>query len=281
MSYKSSTSFVFNCNGLPLDFTMPKIMGIVNVTPDSFYDGGKNYSITHSTNNAIQMLEQGADIIDIGGQSTKPNAITINAQEELDRIAVTIQALKNYNNNCIISIDTFYSYVAKEAIALGANIINDISAGTLDEAMIPTVAKLQVPYFAMHIQGTPQTMQDAPKYNNVSKEVYAYLDQKIQQCVQAGILDIGIDVGFGFGKTTNHNFELLKNLKTFETLQKPLLVGLSRKSMIYKTLNINPDNALNGTTFLHAFALQNGANILRVHDVEAAKECIQLWASLQ
>jgi dihydropteroate synthase len=281
MNYKSNTSLVFNCNGIPLDFASPKIMGIVNITPDSFYDGGKNFSISLSTYNAIKMLEDGADIIDIGGQSTKPNAVKISAQEELDRIALTIQALKNYNKNCIISIDTYYSYVAKEAVAMGANIINDISSGTIDSEMIPTVAALQVPYFAMHIKGTPQTMQINPTYNNVTKEVYEFLNQKITECTAAGITNVGIDVGFGFGKTKAHNFELLKNLNDFKNLQKPILVGVSRKSMIYKTLNIRPENALNGSTFLHAIALQNGAHILRVHDVVEAKECVELWQHLK
>jgi dihydropteroate synthase len=281
MNYKSNTSLVFNCNGLALDFVQPKIMGIVNVTPDSFYDGGQNFGITNSTNAAIKMLDDGADILDIGGQSSKPNAIQISAQEELDRIATTIQVIKNYKPNAIISIDTFYSYVAKEAVKLGANIINDISAGTLDAEMITTVASLNVPYFAMHIQGTPQTMQDTPIYKNVTNDVYQFLQNKIIECTQAGIKDIGIDVGFGFGKTQAHNFELLKKLQTFTTLEKPVLVGLSRKSMIYKTLNTSAEHALNGTTFLHAFALQNGANILRVHDIVEAKECINLYLQIK
>jgi dihydropteroate synthase len=278
---KNNTSFNIDCKHGSINFSTPKVMGILNVTPDSFYDGGKNDGISKAVEKAIQMIEQGADIIDIGGQSTRPNATQISATQELDRIATVVEAIRNYNQSIIISVDTFYSEVAKNVVPLGADIINDISAGSMDNKMLATIGKLNVPYIAMHIQGTPATMQINPTYNNVTLDVFNYFQEIQFICKEHKIKKLIIDPGFGFGKTTKHNFELLKNLSTFSTLQLPLLVGLSRKGMIYKTLNTTAENALNGTTALHMVALQNGANILRVHDVLEAKQTITLFNELQ
>jgi dihydropteroate synthase len=278
---KNNTSFNIDCKHGSINFSTPKVMGILNVTPDSFYDGGKNDGISKAVEKAIQMIEQGADIIDIGGQSTRPNAIQISATHELDRMATVLEAIRNYNQSIIISVDTFYSEVAKNVVALGADIINDISAGSMDNKMLATIGKLNVPYIAMHIQGTPANMQINPTYNNVTLDVFNYFQEIQFICKEHKIKKLIIDPGFGFGKTTKHNFELLKNLQTFTDLQIPILVGLSRKSMIYKPLAIEASDALNGTTALHMVALQNGANILRVHDVLEAKQTITLFNELQ
>jgi dihydropteroate synthase len=276
-----NTSFLMKCNHCTLNFSTPKVMGIINATPDSFYDGGMHDGISKAVEKAIQLIEQGADIIDIGGQSTRPNATQISASEELDRIATIVEAVRNFDSNICISIDTFYSSVATEAVVLGADIINDISAGSMDNKMLETVGKLQVPYIAMHMQGTPATMQLNPTYKNVTMDVLGYFQEIQFICKEHNIEQLIIDPGFGFGKTIQHNFELLKNLQTFTELQLPILVGLSRKGMIYKTLQIDANNALNGTTALHMVALQNGANILRVHDVIEAKQTITLYNELQ
>jgi dihydropteroate synthase len=278
---KNNTSFNIDCKHGSINFSTPKVMGIINVTTDSFYDGGKNDGISKAVEKAIQMIEQGADIIDIGGQSTRPNAIQISAKEELDRIATVVEAIRNYNQSIIISIDTFYSEVATTVVPLGADMINDISAGSMDMNMLATIGKLNIPYIAMHMQGTPATMQLNPTYKNVTMDVLSYFQKMQLNCAEYKIKQIIIDPGFGFGKTTQHNFELLKNLSTLSTLQLPLLVGLSRKGMIYKTLNTTAENALHGTTALHMVALQNGANILRVHDVLEAKQTITLFNELQ
>jgi dihydropteroate synthase len=278
---KNNTSFNIDCKHGSINFSTPKVMGILNVTPDSFYDGGKNDGIGKAVEKAIQMIEQGADIIDIGGQSTRPNATQISATQELDRIATVVEAIRNYNQSIIISVDTFYSEVAKNVVPLGADIINDISAGSMDNKMLATIGKLNVPYIAMHIQGTSANMQINPNYNNVTLDVFNYFQEIQFICKEHKINQLIIDPGFGFGKTTKHNFELLKNLQTFTDLQIPILVGLSRKSMIYKPLAIEASDALNGTTALHMVALQNGANILRVHDVLEAKQTITLFNELQ
>jgi dihydropteroate synthase len=277
---KNNTSFAFNWPNTTLDFNTPKIMGIVNVTPDSFYDGGVTASVSKSIEQLLQMHHNGADIIDIGGQSTRPNATKISAQEELDRIALTIEGSLQYNKELIISVDTFYSYVAKNVAKLGAKIINDISAGNMDSEMLSTIAKLQIPYIAMQMKGTPETMQKNPNYANVSDEIIQYFEDKIKIFNHLGITQFAIDPGFGFGKTLQHNYELLKNLNQFTKLECPILVGLSRKSLITKALNISASEALNGTSALHMVALQNGANILRVHDVKEAKEVVELYTHL-
>jgi dihydropteroate synthase len=259
-----------------LDLSTPKIMGILNITPDSFYDGGMHEGISRALDHAYEMIEQGVDILDIGGQSTRPTATFISAQEELDRVALIVEAIRNYNQKIIISIDTFYSQVADECVQLGADIINDISAGQFDKLMLPTVAQLQVPYIMMHVKGTVETMHFDPKYDDVVEDVFHFFEEKIKEVSFLGIKNIIIDPGFGFGKNIKHNYLLLQHLARFKELNYPILAGLSRKSMIYKTLNVNPDRALNGTTVLNTLALVNGANILRVHDVQEAKEVITL-----
>lgn len=269
-----------NCLGRLLSLEKPIVMGILNATPDSFFKGHLNSGLEAMAAKAIEMTNAGAAIIDIGGQSTRPGASLLSAAEEGERVLPLIRHLASTNPSITISIDTFYASVAAEAVAAGARIVNDVSGGNLDDTMINTVASLHVPYICMHMQGTPQTMQQNPTYENVTKEVLEFFIKKVEQCQLAGIHDIIIDPGFGFGKTADHNFELLKNLSVFKMLDKPILAGVSRKGMIYKTLNISPDEALNGTTVLNTVALQNGANILRVHDVLEAKQAIELLDKL-
>ena len=269
--------YTLNCNQRLLTISSPIIMGIINATPDSFYNKGKNSSVDEFVANAIQMMDDGATILDIGGMSSRPGAAFITEEEEIDRVLPVIVAIKKEIPTCFLSIDTYRSHVAEACIKAGVDIINDISGAELDIEIMDVAAKYQTPYICMHMQGTPQTMQQNPTYENVSNEVYQFLHNKIQLLKSKNVVDVISDVGFGFGKTTAHNFELLKNLAIFQQLNAPTLVGISRKSMIYKTLNTTPENALNGTTALHMIALQNGANILRVHDVKEAKECITLW----
>jgi dihydropteroate synthase len=269
--------YTLNCNQRLLTISSPIIMGIINATPDSFYNKGKNSSVDELVANAIQMMDDGATILDIGGMSSRPGAAFITEEEEIDRVLPVIVAIKKEIPTCFLSIDTYRSTVAEECIKSGVDIINDISGAELDIEIMDVAAKYQTPYICMHMQGTPQTMQQNPTYENVSNEVYQFLHNKIQLLKSKNVMDVISDVGFGFGKTTANNFELLKNLAFFQQLNAPTLVGISRKSLIYKTLNTTPENALNGTTALHMIALQNGANILRVHDVKEAKECITLW----
>lgn len=268
--------FTLNCKGRLLVVDKPVVMGIINTTPDSFFAGSRRTSIDLVLQTAASMLEDGAAILDIGGQSTRPGSEIVSEEEELSRVVGVIEAIHRHFPQAVISIDTYYARVAKEAINAGASIVNDISAGTLDSAMFDTVAALQVPYVLMHIQGTPQTMQQAPVYENVTREVLDFFIYKIAELEKKGVKDIIIDPGFGFGKTHAHNFELLHHLQNFSILQKPLLAGLSRKGTIYRTLNTTADHALNGTTVLNTIALMNGAKILRVHDVKAAVEAVAL-----
>jgi len=269
--------FTLNCKGKLLVIDKPLVMGIINITSDSFYEGSRSQTVESILSQATKMIGEGADIIDIGGQSTRPGSDRISVKEELQRVLSAIETiLKNFPET-IISIDTYQAIVAEECVRSGAAIINDISAGNMDSDMIPTVAKLQVPYICMHMKGTPQDMQEHPSYENVTKEVLDFFIQKTDECRRAGINDVIIDPGFGFGKTISHNFTLLKELSAFKMLEKPIMAGLSRKSTIYKTLGINTNEALNGTTVLNTLALQNGANILRVHDVKEAKEVIKLY----
>ncbi|WP_242692123.1 dihydropteroate synthase [Aridibaculum aurantiacum] len=256
-------------------------MGILNVTPDSFYSGSRHQHEETVVQKAEQMLADGATIIDIGGQSTRPGAEYLPASEEAARVLPAIEAVSKALPQAFISIDTFYAAVAKQAAEAGACIVNDISSGSLDSTMVDTVANLNVPYIIMHMQGTPQTMQQNPIYENVTLEVMDYLMGKAEECRLAGIKDIIIDLGFGFGKTIAHNFTLLKQLKVFEVLKKPILAGLSRKGTIYKTLSTTAEEALNGTTVLNTIALLNGASILRVHDVKEAAEAIKLIEAYQ
>lgn len=273
--------FTLNCKGRLVVIDKPIVMGIINATPDSFFAGSRKASADDIIRQTAIMLEEGAGMIDIGGQSTRPGSKPVSEEEELSRVIGGIEAIHKHFPECIISVDTYYARVAKEAVTAGASIVNDISAGTLDPAMTETVASLQVPYVLMHIQGTPQTMQQSPHYDNVTREVLDFFATRLAALQQAGIADIIIDPGFGFGKTHIHNFELLNQLPVFKILEKPLLIGLSRKGMIYKTLKITSEEALNGTTALNTIALMKGANILRVHDVKAAVEAITLMQTMQ
>ena len=269
-----------NCKGHLIDLSSPKVMGILNITPDSFYDGGKHNSEKAIIKHVEQMLLEGATFIDIGAYSSKPGADFVSEDEELARILPIITRVLKEFPEALLSIDTFRSRVAKECIQMGAALINDISAGKLDDTMLNTVADLHVPYIMMHMRGTPQTMQKQTVYNNLVKDILFYFSERIAAARQLGIVDMIIDPGFGFAKTLEQNFELLNQLELFNMLELPLLVGVSRKSMIYKTLQNSASEALNGTTALNTIALQKGANILRVHDVKEAIETIKLVQSL-
>lgn len=273
--------FTLNCKGRLLVAEKPLVMGIINATPDSFYTGSRQQGVDAILREAEKMLNEGAAILDIGGQSSRPGSERIGVDEELARVIDPVEALQKNFPQAFISIDTYQSRVAKEAVAAGASIVNDISAGNLDDKMIGTVAALQVPYVLMHMKGTPETMHQAPQYENVTREVLDFFTRKMEELHRAGITDIIIDPGFGFGKTAAHNFELLRNLQVFSILNTPLLLGISRKSFIYKTLGITPDEALNGTTVMNTVGLMNGASILRVHDVKAATETIALWEAFR
>lgn len=269
--------FTLNCNGKILSLNSPVVMGIINITPDSFFEGHLNKHESELLLMAEQMIENGASILDIGGQSTKPGSKRIDANEELNRVIPVIKSIRKNLPDTIISIDTFYSKVAEQAIETGADIVNDVSAGNIHDDMIPTVGKLKVPYVCMHMQGTPETMQLNPTYNNITLEIIQFFIKKIEACKMAGVNDIVIDPGFGFGKTIEQNFTLLRELLSLKMLDCPILVGISRKGMIYKTLETSPENALNGTTVANTLALINGARILRVHDVKEAKEAITIF----
>ena len=265
-----------NCKGTLIDLSSPKVMGILNITPDSFFDGGKYKNDTDILIHVKKMLVDGATFIDVGAYSSKPGAIKISEDQEIKRILPVIDLLIREFPDIIISVDTFRSKVAELSINAGAAIINDISGGNMDENMFKTVAKLQVPYIIMHMLGTPQNMQKNPIYTDITHELISFFSDKIFKLHQLKLNDIIIDVGFGFGKTIDHNFELLKNLSLFKNLDTPVLVGISRKSMLYKTLDISAQEALNATTSANTIALLNGANILRVHDVKEAVEAIKI-----
>ena len=269
--------FTLNCNGKLLEINNPLVMGIINITPDSFYSGSRFTNEPDILRQVEKMINEEADIIDIGAQSTRPGAQQLSADEELKRLMPVIELLHKKFPGLIISVDTFNSLVAKESVVAGASMINDISGGNFDLDMLHVIGKLKVPYVCMHIKGTPQTMQKNPAYENVIKEIFDFFIERIDACKKAGINDVIIDPGFGFGKNKDHNFELLKNLPVFKMLERPVLAGISRKSTIYKTLGVTTDEALNGSTVLHTIALMNGANILRVHDVKEAKEAVKLF----
>lgn len=254
----------------------PMIMGILNVTPDSFFDGGKYQNEDQWLERAAKIIEEGADIIDIGGQTTKPGSIPVSEQEESDRLLKVVTSVRKQFPETLISADTFRALVAKEAVNAGANIINDISGGTMDEQMFSMVAKLNVPYVFMHIRGTPSTMQIDPFYKNVVQEVYDHFVAGIKKLNNLGFKKVILDPGFGFGKNLEHNYELMRNLDKFKELNYPLLVGISRKSIVNKLLNISSKDALNGTSVLNTIALQKGAKIIRVHDVKEAKEVVTI-----
>ncbi len=269
-----------NCKGTLIDISTPKVMGILNLTPDSFYDGGKHNNEAAILNHVETMLNNGATFIDMGAYSSRPNANHVSETTELQRILHIIKTVLKRFPECLISVDTFRSNVAKKSIEAGAALINDISAGLLDSNMLPTIAQLQIPYIMMHMKGTPQTMQQHTNYTHLIKDIIFYFSERIAKAKSLGIIDMVIDPGFGFAKTTAQNFELLNKLELLKMIEKPMLVGVSRKSMIYKTLNTTAQKALNGTSVLNTIALQKGANILRVHDVKEAMECITLTNAL-
>ena len=270
-----------NCNSRLIDLNLPKVMGILNVTPNSFYDGGKHNEINSIMHQVDKMLSEGADFIDIGAYSSKPSAEFVSEEEEIKRLVPIIKELVDHFPTIVLSVDTFRANVAKVAVEHGAGIINDISAGLLDEKMLETVADLKVPYIMMHMRGNPQTMQSLTNYEDIVKEMIFYFSERIQKARSYGISDIVIDPGFGFAKTLEQNYEVLHKMELFSMLELPLLAGISRKSMIYKVLENSPQEALNGTSVLNTIALQKGAKILRVHDVKEAVECIKLVSKLK
>jgi Dihydropteroate synthase (EC 2.5.1.15) len=272
-----SFSKYINVNGRLLDLSYPQVMGILNVTPDSFYAGCRAETEIAIADRARQILEEGASIIDIGAYSSRPNAEHISAEEELNRLRPALKILNKNHPDAIISVDTFRADVAEVCVKeYGVAIINDIAGGEMDKKMFDTVANLQVPYIMMHMQGTPQDMQLTPHYDNILKDTFLYFAEKVQKLRDNGLNDIILDPGFGFGKTLDHNYELLSHLEEFSIFELPLLVGVSRKSMITKLLGITSDEALNGTTILNTIALEKGADILRVHDVKEAVQVVKI-----
>ncbi len=266
-----------NCKGKLIDLSSPKVMGILNITPDSFFDGGKYKDEVAILDRVRKMLADGATFIDVGAYSSRPGAKHITVEEELQRIVPVVQLLVKNFPEILISVDTFRSEVAKACIAAEACMINDISGGDLDAAMFGTVATLQVPYIIMHMQGNPQTMQEKPVYENVVRDVYKELSKKVAALNALHVHDVVLDVGFGFGKTEAHNFELLQHLDYFQNMGLPVLTGVSRKSMLYKFLNTTPDEVLNATTVANTIALTKGTQILRVHDVKEAVEAVRIY----
>ena len=266
-----------NVNGRLMDLSEPQVMGILNVTPDSFYAGSRMETEKDIINRLHQITSEGASILDIGAYSSRPDAEHISTEEEMNRLRTGLDLVRKHQPEAVVSVDTFRADVAKMCVEeFGAAMINDISAGQLDAAMFGTIAQLGVPYIIMHMQGTPQNMQMNPHYDHLLKEVFLYFAERVQKLRDLGVKDIIIDPGFGFGKTLEHNYELMNHLDEFHLFELPLLVGISRKSMIYKLLGTTPEEALNGTTVLNTLALMKGANILRVHDVKAAKEAVTL-----
>lgn len=272
---------LINCKGTLINLSQPKIMGILNVTPDSFFDGGKYRDEAQLLAQAEKMLEEGADFIDIGAYSSKPNAEFVSEQEELDRIVPIVELVLKHFPDTLISVDTFRAGVAKACVESGAAIVNDIAAGMLDDTMLETVGKLKVPYIMMHMRGTPQTMVKLTQYDDIVKEMLAYFAERIAAARSFGINDIIIDPGFGFAKTLEQNYEVLGKMELFQMAGLPLLAGMSRKSMVYKLLGTSPQEALNGTTALNTIALMKGANILRVHDVMEAKETVAVFSKMK
>jgi len=270
-----------NIGGKLICFDEPKIMGILNITPDSFFDGGKYLQEKEALKQVSEMLSQGAEIIDIGAYSSKPQATPVAVKEEINRLIPILKSIRQHFPETLLSVDTFRAAVAKVAIQEGANIINDISAGNLDKNMLPLIAETKVTYIAMHMKGSPQTMQQHTQYQHVVEEIINYFLDKIEQLKTIGIYDIIIDPGIGFAKTLEQNYQIIAALEKFNIIQQPILIGISRKSMIYKILNTNPEHSLNGTTVLNTVALIKGANIIRVHDVKEAAECIKITKMIQ
>lgn len=269
-----------NCKGKLIDLTKPKVMGILNSTPDSFFSGSRVGNLDAALKVAEQMLTDGVDFLDVGGMSTRPNSDEVSENEELNRVIPLFEVILKEFPDALISVDTYRSKVAKEAVNAGAALVNDISAGSMDGEMFSTMAELKVPYILMHMQGKPKTMQQNPTYENVVIEINQFFSEKIRELNELGVNDILLDPGFGFGKTVEHNYELMQNLNLLGFEKFPLLVGVSRKSMVTRLLNVSATEALNGTTALHMIALERGAKILRVHDVKEAKEVVQIWEAL-
>ncbi|EJX09054.1 dihydropteroate synthase [gut metagenome] len=279
---KSVSPIYMNVKGQLLDLSTPQVMGILNVTPDSFYSDSRMQTEKDIANRAQQIIDEGASIIDIGAYSSRPNAEHISAEEEMNRLRTGLEILNRNHPDAVISVDTFRADVAEQCVKeYGVAIINDISAGEMDKRMFVTVAELGVPYIMMHMQGTPQNMQNEPHYDNLIKEVFLYFAAKVQQLRDLGVKDIILDPGFGFGKTLEHNYELMAHLDEFSVFELPLLVGVSRKSMIYKLLGGTPQDSLNGTTVLDTVALMKGAHILRVHDVREAVEAVRMTEKIK
>ena len=271
------TPLYINANGKLMDLSEPQVMGILNVTPDSFYAGSRAETERDITQRIHQIVNEGASIIDIGAYSSRPNAQHISAEEEMSRLRTGLELIRKHYPEAIVSVDTFRADIARMCVEeYGVAIINDISAGNMDEQMFSTIARLGVPYIIMHMKGTPQNMQETPHYDHFLKEIFYYFSEKVQKLRDLGAKDIIIDPGFGFGKTIEHNYELMNHLEEFHLFELPILVGISRKSMIYKLLGITPEEALNGTTALNTIALTKGAHILRVHDVKEAVECVKI-----
>ena len=277
-----TTARYINVNGSLLDLSQPRVMGILNVTPDSFYAGSRTQTEVEISRRVKQIVSEGAAIIDIGAYSSRPNADNVSAREEMERLRMGLKILFEIQPDAVVSVDTFRADVARMCVEeYGVAIINDIAAGEMDANMFHTVAALNVPYIMMHMQGTPQSMQQHPHYDNLLKEVFLYFARKVQQLRDLGVKDIILDPGFGFGKTMEHNYELLSHLEEFRIFELPLLVGVSRKSMIYRLLDITPQEALNGTTVLDTICLLKGADILRVHDVKEAVETVRIVQAMR
>lgn len=277
-----TTARYINVNGSLLDLSQPRVMGIQNVTPDSFYAGSRTQTEAEIVRRVKQIVSEGAAIIDIGAYSSRPNADNVSAREEMERLRMGLKILFEIQPDAVVSVDTFRADVARMCVEeYGVAIINDIAAGEMDANMFHTVAALNVPYIMMHMQGTPQSMQQHPHYDNLLKEVFLYFARKVQQLRDLGVKDIILDPGFGFGKTMEHNYELLSHLEEFRIFELPLLVGVSRKSMIYRLLDITPQEALNGTTVLDTICLLKGADILRVHDVKEAVETVRIVQAMR
>lgn len=270
-----------NCNGRLLDLSEPKVMGILNVTPDSFFDGGQHNLLDEAVQHCERLLSEGADIIDLGAYSSRPGAADVSEQEEIDRIIPVLKEILNRFPDTIISVDTFRSEVAKAAVREGASIINDISGGELDPEMFETAAKLQVPYILMHMRGTPDTMQQLTQYDDLVSDIIKYFAEKVRTLRSLGLHDIILDPGFGFAKTLEQNYKLMAHLNELKIFDLPVLSGISRKSMIYKLLGIDAQSALNGTAVLNMISLQQGARILRVHDVKEAAEVVKIYKVLE
>lgn len=274
---KGLIPYSIQVNGRLMDLSVPRVMGILNVTPDSFYAGSRKQTERDIAERVEQLMEEGADIIDIGAYSSRPNAKDVAAEEEMERLEKGLRIIRQLAPDTVVSVDTFRASVAQRCVGeYGVAMINDISAGELDSCMFETVARLGVPYIMMHMQGTPQNMQVAPHYDNLIQDIMTYFARKIQALRELGQKDIIVDPGFGFGKTLEHNYELMNCLERLKILELPVLVGVSRKSMVYKLLDITPDESLNGTSVLHTIALLKGASILRVHDVRACREVVRI-----